>query len=873
MKGITMTVGLIFISNANTPYGVKEMISAAAHALRVAPEFQVNLNIGWQPDTLSSVASCSVWVVHNSASYSPEFTEKILTKLKAVAPSSAVVVMKQDDHLAPSQFDKLFLDFGVDAVTTYLDEEQWPHVYPLATAAGIRFCQVHVAYITKSLLDRPATSLPNMRIATYRGSPQPPQLGHLGWDKVLLPERLRSFEGRDRVKAWIFDASSEWQARAYGRAWFDLLNNSRVVFSTESGSNCFDLDGELGRQTEKFEADHGKLLWSEPKQLARYSDEVLSNFEGNVRGGTFSPRNLEAGILGRPQVLVRGGYGGIFGGFESQLMVDPMLTELPNVLEKFESKAEAAVIATDVREALLANESLRVEVYARKLSELVESLQPAPDLYAESTNEDLQVFREEIDCLLVSPSPYSADPRTSWWENSLTQEGIKFSTLEWLGDGRPGAGWAFVGLQTRSKNTQRASESMVIECPEIFLLMLEAARLTDSPIRWRSRRMLRMLYDLDNLWLASPPPYVIACDLESAAVTAILWGRSSEILYDAQEMPAEQLEDATEAGREIFSAIEELALKRVSMSVTISPGAAQYYRESYGIDAGVVPNFPPRRPAVQEHHFSLAAPQSIIRFVFFGRWAESRGILEMVDSWPSDPRKRELHLFIKGAPESLQRKSKRLRALGIFLQTPIDESQIQSTLEKFDVGMLPYDYPYPYNHCSPNKFGQYLDAGLLVLATATPFYGDLIDELKIGHVFSWNDPGGFAEAVLKFSEFNPGDSVNFENVVRARAGLHWDAYADRVVKSFFATDAPGRAETTARSFAIGARFAQANSPRSVSIRRWLACVPRFVSGFPRTWLAAAYHRSGLGRVLALRKRLTPTIWKLKVNRRKSFFLE
>lgn len=356
--------------------------------------------------------------------------------------------------------------------------------------------------------------------------------------------------------------------------------------------------------------------------------------------------------------------------------------------------------------------------------------------------------------------------------------------------------------------------------------------------------MVRMIAELQEMWQRDPPSHVIACDLESALASRILWGVSANVLYDAQEMPVEQLEDCSDGMRAVFASLERSVVHGSDLLVTVSKGAVRYYLEAYGVAAHCVPNFLPKFSAVASPsgRISGLGQDEIIRFVFFGRWAVSRGIEQMIAEWPADPLRRELHIFAAGLPNKLKARKRDLQRSGIFIREPIDISELPETLKSFDVGVVPYDYPYPYNHASPNKFGQYVDSGLYVLCAGLPFVANIVSSYGIGQSFSWRDPAGFSNAVEATTCTLLEDRGSAQrNLALARDSLNWDSFADPVLERFLSlTKLPIEAYPN-----LGTRFVPAGvkvsgfvlepnkGSRSAQIWSWLES-PRFSSSFVKT---------------------------------------
>jgi hypothetical protein len=101
--------------------------------------------------------------------------------------------------------------------------------------------------------------------------------------------------------------------------------------------------------------------------------------------------------------------------------------------------------------------------------------------------------------------------------------------------------------------------------------------------------------------------------------------------------------------------------------------------------------------------------------------------------------------------------------------------EIVAVLASYDVGIIPYDYPYPLSHASPNKFGEYVAAGLAVLTNSQPFVRQQVEHHQIGRVFSWGIDNDFQSQVGEL--LNPEVlRIALENSMEAfTESLNWES--------------------------------------------------------------------------------------------------
>jgi hypothetical protein len=170
--------------------------------------------------------------------------------------------------------------------------------------------------------------------------------------------------------------------------------------------------------------------------------------------------------------------------------------------------------------------------------------------------------------------------------------------------------------------------------------------------------------------------------------------------------------------------------------------------------------------------------QHPISFVLIGRADPHRGLEQLVESWdfpetlatldlimPETPQRRRLEVH----SSKVQRKNS-----GPRFTAGVSPEQMIQVLSLYDVGILPYDYPYPYSFASPNKFGEYVAAGLTVLANDQPFVAEQVESHSIGQVFSWRKPDDFDRSVHILTNREHLSDLT-ENVKTAfRMSLNWE---------------------------------------------------------------------------------------------------
>ena len=412
--------------------------------------------------------------------------------------------------------------------------------------------------------------------------------------------------------------------------------------------------------------------------------------------------------------------------------------------------------------------------------------------------------------IVLTPHQFDFDPRHLFWKESLD---TSFEKVEI---------WQFIGTKSRpSYNGAGLSVSQVIE-NSITVKSLESSQkmaqwaleefsaitsgtesevlelLLDCPVESRSVTHAYLLAQVERmiaaLGLASTldfPSLVIANDLISAIAATAVWADGeTKIIYDAQEVfvdmyrssPADKMSKPEEG---FWLNLETLVCSKVDQVVTVSPGIAELYLQRHSIVTSVVPNWVPLSHEVP----SSADAKLPIKFVYMGHAAPHRGLEDLIQKWGASMDQATLDLFIPERPytqslRALIEKCTRGKSnLQITLNPPVASDQMIDTLTRFDVGIIPYDHPYPYSHCSPNKLGQYLAAGLAVISNELPFVQQTIESAHCGAVFKWSELGSFERVVHDICNASDLSELKANSRNAYHKSFNWDLSVEEFAKS------------------------------------------------------------------------------------------
>lgn len=102
--------------------------------------------------------------------------------------------------------------------------------------------------------------------------------------------------------------------------------------------------------------------------------------------------------------------------------------------------------------------------------------------------------------------------------------------------------------------------------------------------------------------------------------------------------------------------------------------------------------------------------------------------------------------------KDLEEKTRCRNLKNIIFLDPVNKNELGKLMNACDIGMqLLANIPEFYNGTSPNKFFDYISAGLPVLNNYPGWISNLIEEKNCGVTVPPDDPGAFADGLLKIS--------------------------------------------------------------------------------------------------------------------------
>lgn len=162
-----------------------------------------------------------------------------------------------------------------------------------------------------------------------------------------------------------------------------------------------------------------------------------------------------------------------------------------------------------------------------------------------------------------------------------------------------------------------------------------------------------------------------------------------------------------------------------------------------------------------------------ISFLVCGNIGPTRGFEQLIKNWQKCPK--EAILYIQGKDndfktylQNLKSTQNLIKGKSLFFPAAVRENEIISSIKKYDVGIIPYE-PLCLNnkYCFPNKFSQYLKAGLPILANKLPVVARILKGTGAGFSVDFKNEDAFLSVIRYFA-----DAANLKKAKEAALVLH-----------------------------------------------------------------------------------------------------
>jgi glycosyltransferase involved in cell wall biosynthesis len=294
------------------------------------------------------------------------------------------------------------------------------------------------------------------------------------------------------------------------------------------------------------------------------------------------------------------------------------------------------------------------------------------------------------------------------------------------------------------------------------LLLLLAGRLHPSAFsRWFWRQPI--MRDALAKAVASGCDAFHANDWNALPVAAEAARRlGARLVFDAHEYAPLEFENRT-LWRLLYAPVITHLLRvyatRADASMTVASAIAERYRREFGFAPEVILNAPDAVPLPDK----VGRGSGEVRLIHHGAAIPDRRLEEMIKAVALCDGRFSLHLMLTGDTayvNALKRTADALAPGRVSFHEPVAPADIVRRVAEYDVGFC-FIAPTNYNYlvCLPNKFFDFVAAGLPVCIGPSPSMAEVVRERGFGVIAASFDPRDLAAAL---------DGLNRERLSRMR---------------------------------------------------------------------------------------------------------
>jgi len=248
---------------------------------------------------------------------------------------------------------------------------------------------------------------------------------------------------------------------------------------------------------------------------------------------------------------------------------------------------------------------------------------------------------------------------------------------------------------------------------------------------------------------------VHANDWDALPVAATAGQKSGcRVLFDAHEYYLADRVDGIFFDKLIIPYRNFLLIKyqnHVSKMITVSEGIEQVYFSKYNWKMSIILN----APVFQKITHHKTEPRNIM-LVHHGGAKPGRYLEKILMVLPYLRNEYELHFYLTPSNPKYLKKLKDLANNTVpgrvFFHNPVPPKEIIREISKYDIGIHNLDTKN-VNHLNalPNKFFDFMMAGLAVAINPLPVMKKILDEYQLGIILDGNDPQEWANNINSLS--------------------------------------------------------------------------------------------------------------------------
>lgn len=236
----------------------------------------------------------------------------------------------------------------------------------------------------------------------------------------------------------------------------------------------------------------------------------------------------------------------------------------------------------------------------------------------------------------------------------------------------------------------------------------------------------------------------------------------------------------------IWKAIEDFIFPKLKTILAVNDSIAKLYAEEYGLPVSVIRNVPIRnRVVIPRSKQELGIHETASVILYQGAVNVDRGLEEAILAMKHI--RSEAVLLIIGTGDVIREIRKLVRENGlngqVILIGAIPFEQLSGYTRLADIGLsIEKDVSVNYHFCLPNKFLDYIQAGIPVLIAPLPEMKAIVDRYAIGECITSHNPESLAADFDRMLSDPERMNGYRRNLAVAAADLCWENEEQELIR-------------------------------------------------------------------------------------------
>jgi glycosyltransferase involved in cell wall biosynthesis len=273
------------------------------------------------------------------------------------------------------------------------------------------------------------------------------------------------------------------------------------------------------------------------------------------------------------------------------------------------------------------------------------------------------------------------------------------------------------------------------------------------------------------------------------SVTLAVIMNKGVLIYDAHEYYAGlEIFNRAKMRKRIWLLIERLCMPHVNALITVSPELGELYRKRYKIlkQIHIILNVPRYESTAYIQAQNILKKGEDFVIVFHGHFKPGRGLENLIQAIKIVP---GVKLLLIGGGELEHKLRRMVKKEGlqerIIFRNYIPTQLLISASAQADIGVVLFEpTSINYKYALPNKFFEYLLAGLPILASNIETLQHYIKKYNVGITVDPSDVKSIAQGIVNMKSKKPQLQSWKENALRAVKELNWEKEEKKLINLY-----------------------------------------------------------------------------------------